>query len=118
MGGGISANFSIAQYLVNLPLLPFSMPFSLTCLATPMTFPHNVTCKITHVFSFWFLPISSIWQAFPISTAMTKMAQSVEKAGEKLLSASKKLAVAFNLTLLLSLELWTMVRKKGTNTVS
>lgn len=61
---------------------------------------------------------SSIWQAFPISTAMTKMAQSVQKAGEKLLSASKKLTVAFDLTLLLSLELWTMVRKKGTDMVS
>lgn len=92
----ISANYSMAQDLVNLPLLPFSFVYSVT----PMTIPQNAINKQT---------MSSIQLVFHTSTAMTKM----ERCGDKLVIRIQRLQWPL---MCLCLFLWRPM--KGTNTVN
>ena len=53
--------------------IPSSFYYSSVYLVTPMTFPQKATNRITHVFSFWFLPMSSMWEVFHTTIAITKL---------------------------------------------
>lgn len=99
MCGSISANYSTAQDLVNLPLF-FSFVYSVT----PMTTPQNAISKQT---------MSSIWLVFHTSTAMTKMAGSEAVCGQTCYLHPERLQWPL---MCLCLFLWRPM--KGTNMVN
>ena len=83
---GLSFNFAylpkipwmeVPQSTVLLLNIPSSFYYSSVYLVTPMTFPQKATNRITHVFSFWFLPMSSMWEVFHTTIAITKLNQCI-----------------------------------------
>lgn len=99
---------------INLPLLPVPISFSFVYSVTPITSPPKCNQQITHVFSFWFLTMSSIQYVFHTSIAKTRMAESGAVWGQTCYLHPERLQ--WPLTCLCLQQ--NTVRKKGTNMVS